>query len=104
VTCKQQIIFQGTKSHNSGTTKVKIINKHTDPYTSLLIYFFFFSLLSAVFSFVFIYVLLADYHVNNVSYFPLMSIKKVVLYFCVLREDYYVIIWLIVRICVFIKD
>ena len=47
---------------------------------------------------------LADDHVNNVSYFPLMSIKKVVPYFCVLREDYYVIIWLIVRICVFIKD
>ena len=32
-----------------------------------------------------------------------MSIKKVVPYFCVLRE-YYVIIWLIVRIYVFIKD
>jgi hypothetical protein len=32
-----------------------------------------------------------------------MSIKKVVPYFCVLREGYYVIIWLIVRICVFIK-
>jgi hypothetical protein len=39
-----------------------------------------------------------------VSYFPFMSIKKVVPYFCVLREGYYVIIWLIVRICVFIKD
>jgi hypothetical protein len=50
------------------------------------------------------YVLLADNHVNNVSYFPFMSIKKVVPYFCVLREGYYVIIWLIVRICVFIKD
>ena len=50
------------------------------------------------------YVLLADDHVNNVSYFPFMSIKKVVPYFCVLREGYYVIIWLIVRICVFIKD
>ena len=62
---------------------------------------FYFSLLSAVFSFVFVYVLLADDHV---SYFPFMSIKKVVLYFCVLREGYYVIIWLIVRICVFIKD
>jgi hypothetical protein len=48
--------------------------------------------------------LLADDHVNNVSYFPFMSIKKVVPYFCVLREGYYVIIWLIVRICVFIKD
>ena len=47
------------------------------------------------------YVLLADDHVNNVSYFTFMSIKKV---FCVLREGYYVIIWLIVRICVFIKD
>jgi hypothetical protein len=46
-------------------------------------------------------VLLADDHVNNVSYFPFMSIKKVV---CVLREGYYIIIWLIVRICVFIKD
>jgi hypothetical protein len=50
------------------------------------------------------YVLLADDHVNNASYFPFMSIKKVVPYFCVLREGYYVIIWLIVRICVFIKD
>jgi hypothetical protein len=30
-----------------------------------------------------------------------MSIKKV---FCVLREGYYVIIWPIVKICVFIKD
>ena len=38
------------------------------------------------------------------SYFPFMSIKKVVPYFCVLREGYYVIIWPIVRICVFIKD
>ena len=47
------------------------------------------------------YVLLADDHVNNGSYFPFMSIKKV---FCVLREGYYVIIWLIIRICVFIKD
>jgi hypothetical protein len=47
---------------------------------------------------------LADDHVNNVSYFPFMSIKKVIPYFCVLREGYYVIIWLIVRICVFIKD
>jgi hypothetical protein len=64
---------------------------------------FYFSLLLAVFSFVFVYVLLANDHVNNVSYFPFMSIKKVVPYFCVLREGY-VIIWLIVRICVFIKD
>ena len=48
------------------------------------------------------YVLLADDHVNNVSYFPFMSIKKVIPYFCVLRE--YVILWLIVRICVFIKN
>ena len=47
------------------------------------------------------YVLLADDHVNNVSYFPFMSIKKLVPYFCVLREGYYVIIWLIVRICVY---
>jgi hypothetical protein len=30
--------------------------------------------------------------------------KKVVPYFCVLCEGYYVIIWRIVRICVFIKD
>ena len=52
----------------------------------------------------FVYVLLADDHVNNVSYFPFMSIKKLVPYFCVLCEGYYVIIWLIVRICVFIKD
>jgi hypothetical protein len=65
---------------------------------------FYFSLLLAVFSFVFVYVLLADDHVNNVSYFPFMSIKKLVPYFCVLREGYYVIIWLIVRICMFIKD
>ena len=50
------------------------------------------------------YVLLAEYHVNNVNYFPFMSIKKVIPCFCVLREGYYVIIWLIVRICVFIKD
>ena len=34
------------------------------------------------------YVLLADDHVNNVSYFPFMSIEQV---FCVLREGYYVI-------------
>jgi hypothetical protein len=47
------------------------------------------------------YVLLAADHVNNVSYFPCMSIKT---YLCVLREGYYVIIWLIIRICVFIKD
>ena len=33
-----------------------------------------------------------------------MSIKKLVPYFCVLREGYCVIIWQIVRICVFIKD
>jgi hypothetical protein len=32
------------------------------------------------------------------------SIKKVVSYFCVLHEGYYVIIWLIVRICMFIRD
>ena len=50
------------------------------------------------------YVLLADDHVNNASYFPFMSIKKVIPYFCVLREGYYVIIWLIVRICMFIED
>ena len=56
---------------------------------------FYFSLLSTVFSFVF---------VCKQSYFPFMSIKKLVPYFCVLRECYYVIIWLIVRICVFIKD
>jgi hypothetical protein len=66
---------------------------------------FYFSLLSTVFSLLFdSYVLLADDHVNNVSYFPFMSIKKVIPYFCVLREGYYVIIWLIVRICMFIKD
>ena len=58
----------------------------------------------SVFSFMFVYVLLADDHVNNVSYFPFMSITKVVPYFRVLREGYYVILWLIVRICVFIKD
>ena len=50
------------------------------------------------------YILLADDHVNNVSYFPFMSIKTVIPYFCVLREGYYVIIWLIVRICMFIED
>jgi hypothetical protein len=47
------------------------------------------------------YVFLAADHVNNVSYFPFVSIKT---YLCVLREGYYVIIWLIVRICAFIKD
>jgi hypothetical protein len=61
-------------------------------------HFFQLSLVSCLFD---SYVLLADDHVKNVSYFPFMSIKKV---FCVLREGYYVIIWLIVRICVFIKD
>jgi hypothetical protein len=45
---------------------------------------FYFSLLSAVFSFVFVYVLLADDHVNNVSYFPvshrsLTTTKKMLL-------------------------
>ena len=50
------------------------------------------------------YVLLADDHVNNVRYFLFISITKVILYLCVLREVYYVILWLIVRICVFIKD
>ena len=64
----------------------------------------YFSILSAVFSFMFVYVLLAHDHVNNVSYFPFMSIKKLVPYFCVLREGHYVIIRLIVRIYVFIKD
>ena len=39
------------------------------------------------------YALLADDHVCNVSYFPFMSIKKIVPYFCVLREGYYVIIY-----------
>jgi hypothetical protein len=33
-----------------------------------------------------------------------MSIKKLVPYFCILCEGYYVIIWLIVRICVIKKD
>jgi CTP:phosphocholine cytidylyltransferase-like protein len=47
------------------------------------------------------YVLLADDHVNN-ELFPLHVNQKE--YFCVLREGYYVTIWLIVRICVFIKD
>jgi hypothetical protein len=40
--------------------------------------------------FVFIYVGCADDHVNNVSYIPFMSIKKVAPYFCALREGYYV--------------
>jgi hypothetical protein len=40
-----------------------------------------------------LFILSADDHVNNVSYFPFMSIKKVVPYFCVLCEGYYVIIW-----------
>ena len=61
-------------------------------------HFFQLSLVSCLFD---SYVLLADDHVKNVSYFPSMSIK---IFFCVLREGYYVIIWLIVRICVFIKD
>ena len=66
---------------------------------------FYFSLLSAVLSLLFdSYVLLADDHANNVSYFPYMSIKKLVPYLCVLREGHYVIIWLIVRIFMFIKD
>ena len=60
---------------------------------------FYFSLLSAVFSFVFV-----CKHVNNVSYFSFVTIKKVILYFCVLHEGYSVIIWLIVRICMFIKN
>jgi hypothetical protein len=55
---------------------------------------------NSCFSFVFV----CKLHVNNVSYFPFMSIKKEIPYFCVLCEDYYVIIWLIVRMCVFIKD
>ena len=37
---------------------------------------FYFSLLSAVFNFVFVYVLLADDHVNNVSYFPIHVNQK----------------------------
>ena len=41
---------------------------------------------------------------KDIWHFPFMSIKKVVPYFCVLREGYYVIIWLIFRICVFNKD
>jgi hypothetical protein len=65
---------------------------------------FYSSLFLAVFSFVFVYVHLANDHGNNVSYFPFMSIKKIVPYFCVLREGYYAIIWLIVRICVCIED
>jgi hypothetical protein len=48
---------------------------------------FYFSLLLAVFSFVFVYVLLADDHVNNVSYFPFMSIKKLVPYFLLSLES-----------------
>jgi len=32
---------------------------------------------------VFVYVLLADDHVNNASYFPFMSIKKLVFVYCV---------------------
>ena len=52
----------------------------------------------------FVYVLLADDHVNNVSYFPFMSINKEAAYFRVLLEGYYVIILLIVRIYVFIND
>jgi hypothetical protein len=34
----------------------------------------------------------------------MLDSKIVVPYFCVLREGYYVIIWPIVRICMFIKD
>ena len=58
-------------------------------------FWFYFSFVTAVFSFVFVYVLLTDDHVNNVSYFPFMSIKKIVPYFCVLREGHYVIIGLL---------
>ena len=71
--------------------------KHTDLF-DFISHFYQLFLVSCLFD---SYLLLADDHVNNVSYFPFMSIKKV---FCVLREDYYVMIWLIVRICVFIKD
>jgi hypothetical protein len=82
------------------------ISPYTDriSYFELLFHCFFLTLCSCVLFDS--YVLLADDHVNNVSYFPFMhmSIKKVVAYFCVLRGGYYVIIWLIVRICVFIKD
>jgi hypothetical protein len=39
-------------------------------------------------------------HMEYISHFW----DRPVPYFCVLREGYYVIIWLIVRICVFIKD
>ena len=45
----------------------------------------------------FVYVLLADDHVNNVSYLPFMSIKKVIPYFCVLREGYYLPVYLFPR-------
>jgi hypothetical protein len=68
------------------------------PVFDFISHFYHLFLVSCLFD---INVLLADDHVNNVSYFPFMSIKKVV---CVLREGYYIIIWLIVRICVFIKD
>jgi hypothetical protein len=71
---------------------------HFLPVFDFISYFYQLVLVSCLFD---SYVLLADDHVNNVTYFPFMSIKKV---FCVLREGYYVIIWLIVRICVFIKD
>jgi hypothetical protein len=68
------------------------------PVFDFISYFYQLILVSCLFD---SYVLLADDHVNNVTYFPFMSIKKL---YCVLREEYYVIIWLIVRICVFIKD
>jgi hypothetical protein len=68
---------------------------------------FYFSLLSAVFCFVFVCWQLCTFSrrsCKQCELFPLHVNQKVVPYFCVLREGYYVIIWLIVSVCVFIKD
>jgi hypothetical protein len=59
---------------------------HCLPVFDFIPYFYQLFLVSCLFD---SYVLLADDHVNNVTYFPFMSIKKV---FCVLREGYYLII------------
>jgi hypothetical protein len=60
---------------------------------------FYFSILSAVFSVLFdSYVPLADDHVNNVSYFPFMSIKKSSIFVYWVKEILYVSIILRIQI------
>jgi hypothetical protein len=94
------------RTHDPGQRTIEILPEcvgdftvlHFLPVFDFIPHFYQLFLVSCLFN---SYVHLADDHVNNVSYFSFMSIKKV---FCVLREGYYVIIWLIVRICVSIKD